>query len=127
MTEQLWSPAKVADVLIRAEDSGVAQTSILAEWDGLDLAAAYEAQDIALQMRISRGERVTGVKLGVTSKAKQRQVGVDSPSTAWLTDAMILPIGEPVPREKMRKKSPAPTTSSMTVTWSPSTSTRRRV
>lgn len=55
MTEQLWSPAKVADVLIRAEDSGVAQTSILAEWDGLDLAAAYEAQDIALQMRISRG------------------------------------------------------------------------
>lgn len=47
------------------------------------------------------GERVTGVKLGVTSKAKQRQVGVDSPSTAWLTDAMILPIGEPVPREKM--------------------------
>lgn len=101
MTEQLWSPAKVADVLIRAEDSGVAQTSILAEWDGLDLAAAYEAQDIALQMRISRGERVTGVKLGVTSKAKQRQVGVDSPSTAWLTDAMILPIGEPVPREKM--------------------------
>ncbi|MEV8194378.1 fumarylacetoacetate hydrolase family protein [Rhodococcus sp. D-6] len=101
MTEQLWSPAKVADVLIRAEDSGVAQTSILAEWDGLDLAAAYEAQDIALRMRISRGERVTGVKLGVTSKAKQRQVGVDSPSTAWLTDAMILPIGEPVPREKM--------------------------
>jgi 2-oxo-3-hexenedioate decarboxylase len=41
------------------------------------------------------------VKLGVTSKAKQRQVGVSSPSTAWLTDRMILPIGEPVPAEKM--------------------------
>jgi 2-oxo-3-hexenedioate decarboxylase len=91
----------VADVLLRAADNGSARTSILAEWDGLDLATAYAAQDIALAMRLDRGETVTGVKLGVTSRAKQRQVGVDSPSTAWLTDAMILPIGAPVPSEKL--------------------------
>lgn len=101
MTEQQWSAARVADRLLRAEDTATAQTSILAEWDGLDLATAYAAQDLALRMRLARGETVTGVKLGVTSKAKQRQVGVDAPSTAWLTSAMILPIGEPVPREKM--------------------------
>ncbi|MFE2120612.1 2-keto-4-pentenoate hydratase [Rhodococcus aetherivorans] len=101
MSDQLWSAARVADVLLRAEDTATPQTSILAEWDGLDLGTAYAAQDIALRMRLARGERLTGVKLGVTSKAKQRQVGVDSPSTAWLTDRMILPIGEPVTREKM--------------------------
>lgn len=100
-TEQAWSPARVADQLLRAEGTAVAQTSILAEWDGLDLDAAYEAQDIALRIRIARGEVVTGVKLGVTSKAKQKQVGVDSPSTAWLTDRMILPIGEPVPLDRL--------------------------
>lgn len=100
MTNQ-WSAARVADVLLRAEDDAAALTSIRAEWDGLDLAAAYAAQDIALRMRQARGETITGVKLGVTSKAKQRQVGVDSPSTAWLTDAMVLPIGERVPRETM--------------------------
>lgn len=101
MTEQPWSPARVADMLLRAEADAAAQTSILSEWDGLDLAAAYQAQDIALQMRIARGEKVTGVKLGVTSRAKQRQVGVDAPSTAWLTDAMILPVGAPVPRQQL--------------------------
>lgn len=101
VTEQFWSAARVADQLLRAEDSATPQTSILTEWDGLDLAAAYKAQDIALRIRLARGEVVTGVKLGVTSKAKQRQVGVDSPSTAWLTDRMVLPIGAPVPRERL--------------------------
>lgn len=101
MSEQPWSAARVADVVLRAEETATALTSIRAEWDGLDVAVAYQAQDIALQMRLARGERLTGVKLGVTSKAKQRQVGVDTPGTAWLTDAMILPIDEPVPREKM--------------------------
>ncbi|BAD57890.1 2-keto-4-pentenoate hydratase [Nocardia farcinica] len=101
MTDQAWSAARVADVLLRAEEAATAQTSIAADWDGLDLATAYTAQDIALRMRLARGERLTGVKLGVTSKAKQRQVGVDAPSTAWLTDAMILPIGAPVPRARL--------------------------
>lgn len=101
MTDKEWSAARVADTLLRATAAAAPQTSIRAEWDGLDLATAYQAQDLALRMRIARGERVTGVKLGVTSKAKQRQVGVDSPSTAWLTDSMILPIGEPVPLDRM--------------------------
>ncbi|MEV8195564.1 fumarylacetoacetate hydrolase family protein [Rhodococcus pyridinivorans] len=101
MSGQGWSAARIADQLLWAESTVTAQTSILAEWDGLDLGTAYEAQDIALRIRVARGETITGVKLGVTSKAKQQQVGVDSPSTAWLTDAMILPIGEPVPLARM--------------------------
>lgn len=100
-TDQEWSAERVARQLLDAEASVRAQTSIVAEWDGLDLRTAFEAQDIALRLRQERGEVVTGVKLGVTSRAKQRQVGVDTPSTAWLTDAMILPVGEPVPRERM--------------------------
>lgn len=99
MTE--WSVARIADRLLGAEDRAEAQTSIKAEWDGLDLRAAYDAQDMALRMRVSRGETVTGVKLGVTSRAKQVQVGVDSPSTAWLTDSMILPISAPVPLDRL--------------------------
>lgn len=98
---QEWSAERVARQLLDAEASVTAQTSIVAEWEGLDLDTAYEAQDIALRIRQERGEVITGVKLGVTSKAKQRQVGVDTPSTSWLTDAMILPPGEPVPRDKM--------------------------
>lgn len=97
----IWSAAAVADRLLDAEATRTPQTSIVAQWDGLDLAAAYAAQDVALRLRVARGETVTGVKLGVTSKAKQRQVNVDSPSTAWLTDRMILPMGEPVPSGRL--------------------------
>lgn len=95
-----WSAEMVADLLLAAEDSATARSSISAEWPGLDLATAYAAQDIALERRLSRGERLVGVKLGLTSRAKQRQMNVDTPSVAWLTDAMLLPTGEALPRER---------------------------
>lgn len=95
--ETRWSAAKVARLLLDAEATATSQSSIEAVWGGLDAKTAYEAQDIAQRIRIERGERVVGVKLGVTSRAKQQQVGVDTPSTAWLTDVMILPAGAPVP------------------------------
>jgi 2-oxo-3-hexenedioate decarboxylase len=101
ITEQVWSVTRVAEVLLEAEDTATARGSIQAEWEGLDLTAAYAAQDDALARRVRRGETVTGVKLGLTSRAKQAQMGVDSPSVAWLTDAMALPAGEPVPRGRL--------------------------
>lgn len=96
-----WNAARVADTLLTAERSRVARTSIRHEWAGLTLDVAYAAQDIALAGRRSRGEVVTGVKLGLTSRAKQQQMGVDEPSVAWLTDAMALPAGLPIPRERL--------------------------
>jgi len=96
-----WSSARVAEILLDAEDTATSRTSISAEWPALTLPVAYEAQDLALGHRRSRGEVVTGVKLGLTSRAKQRQVGVDAPSVAWLTDAMVLPTGTPIPRAQL--------------------------
>ncbi|MCZ4534620.1 4-oxalocrotonate decarboxylase [Gordonia terrae] len=96
-----WSAARVADILLTAERTRTARTSIQAEWPELDLDAAYTAQDVALADRMSNGERITGVKLGLTSRAKQQQMGVDVPSVAWLTDAMALPAGLPVPRGQL--------------------------
>jgi 2-oxo-3-hexenedioate decarboxylase len=98
---QGWTSARLADVLLDAEATATARGSIAAEWPGLDLAAAYHAQDLALQMRRERGEKTVGIKLGLTSRAKQVQMGVDAPSVAWLTDAMVLGTGLPVPRERL--------------------------
>ena len=42
-----------------------------------------------------------GVKLGLTSEAKQKRMGVYAPFVAWLTDDMILKEGDPVPQAKL--------------------------
>ncbi|MGW3998825.1 2-keto-4-pentenoate hydratase [Amycolatopsis sp. NPDC004772] len=67
------------------------------EWPGLDVDTAYAIQDEALRQRRARGETLIGVKLGLTSRAKQQRMGIDAPLLAWLTDAMVLPAGVPVP------------------------------
>ncbi|MYU56657.1 MULTISPECIES: 2-keto-4-pentenoate hydratase [Streptomyces] len=92
---------RAAEVLLEAERSVTARGPITAQWPDLDLHTAYTVQYEALQQRLHRGETLIGVKLGLTSRAKQIRMGIDSPSLAWLTDAMVLPAGVPLPREKL--------------------------
>lgn len=96
-TGTTWNVATVADTLLEAERTATARASIAKEWPELDVATAYEAQDLALRRRHERGERTVGIKLGLTSKAKQAQMKVDEPSVAWLTDVMELEGGRPIP------------------------------
>jgi 2-oxo-3-hexenedioate decarboxylase len=58
----------------------------------LDVPTAYAAQ------RLQRDEAgsLVGWKLGVTSKAKQKQVGVDDPIYGFLSGEMALDLGEPL-------------------------------
>jgi 2-oxo-3-hexenedioate decarboxylase len=58
--------------------------------DGLDRATAYAVQDAGIRLRLADGESVVGGKLGFTSKAMQRAMGVPSPNWGWLTDAMLV-------------------------------------
>lgn len=44
-----------------------------------DLAAAYAVQDVLTERRIRGGEQVVGRKIGLTSHAVQKQLGVDRP------------------------------------------------
>lgn len=85
-----------ADTLLKAEASGDAISPLTDSWPELDLATAYSIQDETLRRRVERGERLVGVKLGLTSVAKQRTMGIDRPLVAWLTDAMMLAPGEPI-------------------------------
>ncbi len=48
----------------------------------------YAVQKELVDRRLARGERIAGVKLGLTSKAKMAQMGVDEVIWGWLTDAM---------------------------------------
>jgi len=96
-----WDIDRAATVLLACEDERTDRGPITAEWPQLDVATAYQVQTETLRRRQARGERIVGVKLGLTSRAKQKRMGIDVPSTAWLTDAMVLPAGEPVPQAKL--------------------------
>ena len=91
-----WSVERAAAELLAAEDGRFDRDPITDEWPDLDVSTAYAIQNETLRRREARGEKLIGVKLGLTSRAKQRRMNVDSPLVAWLTDAMILPAGEPV-------------------------------
>ncbi len=96
-----WDIDHAATELLDRETHVAARGPVTEQWPELDLATAYAVQDETLRRRVERGERLVGVKLGLTSRAKQRRMGIDAPLTAWLTDAMALPAGDPVPRDAL--------------------------
>jgi 2-oxo-3-hexenedioate decarboxylase len=56
----------------------------------LDEAWGYDVQALDRDHRLARGEVLMGAKLGLTSEAKQRRMGLDRPIVGFLTDAMTL-------------------------------------
>jgi 2-keto-4-pentenoate hydratase len=55
-----------------------------------DVAEAYQVQMWQIADRIAAGRRIVGRKIGLTSPAVQRQLGVSEPDFGHLTDDMIL-------------------------------------
>ncbi|HVE26552.1 MAG TPA: fumarylacetoacetate hydrolase family protein [Sporichthya sp.] len=96
-----WTISSAASTLLAAEDNRTDRDPLTDEWPDLDLETAYAIQDETLRLRLARGENLVGIKLGLTSRAKQERMHVDSPLVAWLTDAMVLPAGAPVPRDAL--------------------------
>jgi 2-oxo-3-hexenedioate decarboxylase len=96
-----WSIESVAAELLRCEDERIERPPFTDEWSELDLDTGYAIQDLNLRKRLERGEKLIGVKLGLTSRAKQQRMGVHFPFVAWLTDAMVLPVGDPVPQSRL--------------------------
>ena len=58
------------------------------DWDD-----AYAIQDAILQRKLSKGRSLAGLKAGLTSFAKMKQMGVDSPVFGFMTDDYAVPHG----------------------------------
>lgn len=64
----------------------------------LTLAEAYDIQRALVQLRVDRGARRAGMKMGLTSLAKMAQVGVHEPIYGHLTSDMVLGDGGRIER-----------------------------
>lgn len=82
LAEALFAAARERQLVEPASDS-----------EELDVESAYRVQERLLELHLQTGERLVGRKLGFTSLAKQRQMGVHEPVTGFLTDAMELAPG----------------------------------
>lgn len=87
-----FDAAEVAARLAKARADRVAIGSLSASFGGFDLAAGYEVQRL---LRREAGP-LAGWKLGVTSRAKQAQVGVHEPVRGYLAAADALDLGAPL-------------------------------
>ncbi|MEV0395955.1 2-keto-4-pentenoate hydratase [Polymorphospora rubra] len=84
--------ATIAERLDRAATSRTATPQFGSD-AGLDVPTAYRIQEAVVAHRTARGERPVGLKLGLTSRAKMAQMGVDEVIWGRLTDAMHIPDG----------------------------------
>lgn len=92
-----WTIDRAADALLTAEAARTDRHPLTDDWPELDLETGYRVQAEVIAHKIARGEKIIGVKLGLTSQAKQQRMGVTSPLTGWLTDAMVLEAQTPIP------------------------------
>ncbi len=66
------------------------------DWDD-----AYAIQDEIKRRKIARGNRVIGLKAGLTSHAKMKQMGVETPVFGFLVDYFSVPEGGEIDTSKL--------------------------
>lgn len=89
---------KAADLLAEAIRTRVACPPVRTLLDdGGDLETAYAVQQLNVRRDLDAGRRIVGRKIGLTSVAVQRQLGVDQPDFGALFADMAVPDGAEVP------------------------------
>lgn len=78
--------ARLAEHLENAELQREAVRKITDEYPDMDWDDAYAIQDAIRARKEARGTRIAGLKMGLTSFAKMRQMGVSDPVYGFLTD-----------------------------------------
>lgn len=87
---------EIADTLIASERerTGIAQFSD--EHPDIPVETAYAAQKAFVQSKLDAGETFVGWKLGLTSRNKQKAMGLSAPLYGRVTSGMLATYGEPV-------------------------------
>jgi len=87
---------QAADLLHQAAQSGQPIDPVRGMLPENDLQAAYAVQQINTDRALKQGRRLTGRKIGLTSPAVQKQLGVDQPDFGMLFADMAVNDGEEI-------------------------------
>lgn len=81
---------RIAKELYHHQTSAEEMEKITLRYDGLTVEDAYDIQRLTIDQYLNAGDRLIGFKMGLTSKAKQRSVGVDEAIYGHLLRSMEL-------------------------------------
>jgi 2-keto-4-pentenoate hydratase len=101
MTTSTVNITAAADRLAIAALESVACAPIADLLGSSDVGAAYRVQETLTARRLAGGARIIGRKIGLTSEAVQRQIGVDRPDFGVLFDDMRYVSGEEIPISRL--------------------------
>lgn len=82
--------ARWAAYLLAAADDRSEVQAITKQVDELSVDDAYAIQAALLELHLAKGDAIAGPKLGLTSAAKQEQMGVNEPVYGWVTESSLV-------------------------------------
>ena len=92
---------KLAEHLENAELQAYEVTKITDDYPNMTFTDATDVQWEIRRRKMSRGHKIVGMKMGLTSWAKMKQMGVEMPCYGFLADYFSLPDGAQVPFDEL--------------------------
>ena len=90
-----------AEYLDRAERSREQIRQISLSYPEMSISDAYAIQHAWVQMKLARGQRIIGHKIGLTSRAMQMASQIDEPDYGVLLDDMLWGDGSEIQRDQL--------------------------
>jgi len=88
--------AAEAALLDEAEASATQVRQSSSAYPQMTVEDAYAVQAAWRDLKLARGRRLVGHKIGLTSRAMQKAMSIDTPDSGFLTDDMVFSPGEPI-------------------------------
>ena len=93
--------ARLAEHLENAEVQAHEVIKITEAHPDMDWDDAYAIQNEILRRKLARGSKLVGLKAGLTSYGKMKQMGVSTPVFGWLVDYFSVPDGGEIEHAKL--------------------------
>lgn len=81
---------QLAAELVRCEDNATMVPPLTERYPDITVPTAYEIQMAAIGMRVQRGEKIVGKKIGLTSEKIREQIGVHEPDYGMLMNTAMM-------------------------------------